>query len=441
MADITHRAEKNPGTTRAPLITPGYWAGFSFIVSLFFLWAIANSLNDILIRQFQKALELNRGQAGLIQFAFYIGYFVMALPAGLMMRRFGYRAAILIGLGLYALGAFLFWPAAQIRIYAVFLGALFVLASGAAFLETTANPYVVAFGDPGRASQRLTLAQGFNGLGAVLAPAIGGLFIFSGVEHDAASLAAMSPAQVDAYRVAEAHMVQVPYLILALVVLAVAIAIRFVPLPDVRSSSGNNHDRLAHVMRTPGLAAAVIAQFFYIGAQVGIWSFFVDFVKDNLPAVPERTAAYLLSGSLVLFMIGRFAGAVLMQRIPARQLLFVFASINVTLCGIAAFSTGLPAVAAFALTSLFMSIMFPTIFALGVRNLGPQASIGSSLIIMSIIGGAVFPPAMGFVAGISRNLHFALLLPMVCFGVVALFAHGTRETSSPFPKKGHSSET
>jgi MFS transporter, FHS family, L-fucose permease len=267
------------------------------------------------------------------------------------------------------------------------------------------------------------------------------MFIFSGVEHDPASLAAMSRAQVDAYRVAEAHMVQIPYLILAVVVLVVAVAIRFVPLPAVRRISRDSHDRLADVMRTPGLAAAVIAQFFYVGAQVGIWSFFVDFVKDNLPGVPERTAAYLLSGSLVLFMTGRFAGAALMQHIPARRLLLVFASINIALCTIAAFSTGLPAVAAFGVTSVFMSIMFPTIFALGVRNLGPQASIGSSLIIMSIIGGAVFPPAMGFVASISGSLHLAMLLPMACFGVVALFAHSTRENSTSFSNQGHSSET
>jgi FHS family L-fucose permease-like MFS transporter len=405
-----------------PLILPGFRFGFVLIVSLFFLWAVAGNFNDILIRQFQKALDLNRAQAGLIQFVFYIGYFVMALPAGMVTRRFGYRAGILTGLALYAAGALLFWPAAEVREYGAFLAALFVLASGAAFLETSANPYVVAFGDPARAPQRLNLAQGFNGFGGVVAPTIGGLFIFSGVEHDPATLAAMSSAQLEAYRLSEAQMVQMPYLVLACIVVAIAVAIALVQLPEVQTRSDGAHQGLREVVRTPGLLAAVTAQFFYVGAQVGIWSFFVDFVKDSVPATPEKTAAYLLSGSLFLFMAGRFIGAALMQRIAAARLLLIFAGVNIALCAVAALSSGWIAVGALGLTSLFMSIMFPTIFALGVRDLGPRASIGASLIIMAIIGGAIVPPLMGVIAGAAGGLHIAMLLPLVCFAAVALFA-------------------
>jgi FHS family L-fucose permease-like MFS transporter len=414
-----------PSATQAktPLILPGYRLGFMLVVSLFFLWAIAGNFNDILIRQFQKALDLNRAQAGLIQFVFYIGYFVMALPAGLVMRRWGYRAGILVGLALYAIGALLFWPAAEVRDYAAFLGALFVLAAGAAFLETAANPYIVAFGDPARAPQRLNLAQGFNGVGAVIAPAIGGLFIFSGVEHDKGTLAAMTASQLAGYRLGEARMVQLPYLVLACIVVAIGLAIAMARLPDVQTRTAERHDGLRQVLRTPGLVPAVIAQFFYVGAQVGIWSFFVDFVKDSVPTTPERTAAYLLSGSLFLFMAGRFLGAGLMQRITATRLLLSCACINVALCAVAATGSGWVAVAAFALTSLFMSIMFPTIFALGIRGLGPRAAIGSSLIIMSIIGGAIVPPVMGVIAGRAGGLHVALLLPLICFVAVALFAY------------------
>ena len=417
------------------LILPGYRIGFALVVSLFFLWAVAGNFNDILIRQFQKALDLNRAQAGLIQFVFYIGYFVMALPAGLVMRRFGYRAGILTGLALYASGALLFWPAAELREYGAFLGALFVLASGAAFLETAANPYIVAFGDPARAPQRLNLAQGFNGVAAVLAPAIGGLFIFSGVEHDPATLAAMSASQLAAYRLSEARMVQTPYLVLACVVLLIGIAIAVVRLPQVQTRSADRHDGLREVLRTPGLLAAVVAQFFYVGAQVGIWSFFVDFVKDSVPATPEKTAAYLLSGSLFLFMAGRFIGAALMQRIAATRLLLVFACINVALCAVAVLASGWLAVTAMGLTSLFMSIMFPTIFALGVRDLGPRATIGSSLIIMAIIGGAIVPPLMGVVAGAAGGLHIPLLLPLICFGAVAIFAFRSDHVSATTPSK------
>jgi FHS family L-fucose permease-like MFS transporter len=245
-------------------IAQGYRLGFALVTSLFFLWAIANNFNDILIRQFQKALDLNRAEAGFIQFVFYLGYFLMALPAGMLMRRFGYRAGILCGLGLYAAGALLFYPAAEIRVYGVFLAALFVIASGAAFLETAANPYIVAFGDPSRASQRLNFAQAFNGFGGFLAPIIGGLFIFSGIEHSPAERAAMTPAQLAAWRASEAQMVQAPYLTLAAIVICVGIAVALVKLPRISHdrSPTSTFSSLRSVLREPALAGAVIAQFF-----------------------------------------------------------------------------------------------------------------------------------------------------------------------------------
>lgn len=420
---------------RPPLIKPGYLLGFALITSLFFLWAIANNFNDILIRQFQKALDINRAEAGVIQFAFYMGYFIMALPAGLLMRKLGYRAGIMAGLGLYATGAFLFFPAAEIQTYAAFLVALFVMASGVAFLETAANPYIVAFGPTSRASQRLTLAQAFNGVGGALAPALGGLFIFSGIEHDSAAIEAMSAAELAAYRASEAQMVQVPYLILGGVVLLILVAIALVKLPDpVEDGAGTTAgpSDLRGLLRAPGFAGAVLAQFFYCGAQVSIWSFFVDFVKEVQPETPEKTAAYLLSFSLVLFMIGRFTGAALMARFDAGRLLMLFALINVGLCIAAALLPGTAAIAALTLTSFFMSIMFPTIFAQGVRNLGPMASLGSSFIVMAIVGGALFPPLMGLVSTMAASIQIAVLVPIISFAAIALYARGeSRRTASP----------
>jgi FHS family L-fucose permease-like MFS transporter len=412
---------------RGAFITPGYVAGFVLVTSLFFLWAIANNFNDILIRQFQKALDLNRAEAGFIQFVFYLGYFTMALPAGLLMRRLGYRAGILAGLGLYAIGALLFYPAAEVRHYSVFLSALFILAAGAAFLETAANPYIVAFGDPSRASQRLNFAQAFNGFGGFMAPIIGGHFIFSGIEHSKVQLAAMAPAQLEAYRLAEARMVQIPYLALAGIVILVAIAVAVVRLPEVRPAkpvAGAAVERVSlwQVLRIPCLAGAVIAQFFYVGAQVGIWSFFVDFVKELVPATPEKTAAYLLSVSLILFMSGRFIGTLLMQKIPATRLLLVFALANIVLVATAALTHGWVAVGALALTSFFMSIMFPTIFSLGVKDLGDKAMLGAPLIIMAIIGGAVFPPLMGLLSQYAGSIQPAMALPLLCFVAVAIYA-------------------
>lgn len=419
-------SSRRPHNSTAAFITPGYALGFVLVTSLFFLWAIANNFNDILIRQFQKALDLNRAQAGFIQFVFYLGYFVMALPAGLLMRRFGYKAGILIGLGLYAAGALLFYPAAEVQIYGAFLAALFVIASGAAFLETAANPYIVAFGDPARASQRLNLAQAFNGVGAVLAPAIGGLFIFSGVEHSATTLTAMNGATLEAYRAAEAQTVQLPYLVLAAVVTLVALAIAATRLPapatDEGAASNAPTPRLAALLRIPALRGAVIAQFFYVGAQVGIWSFFVDFVKDVAPGTAERTAAFLLSGSLLLFMSGRFLGTALMQRIAPVRLLGWCALANIILCAVAVIAPGPTAIGALMATGLFMSIMFPTIFALGVKDLGPAATLGSSLIIMAIIGGAIFPPLMGAIGDLSGDLRPAMAAPLGCFVAVLLYA-------------------
>lgn len=415
--------EGKPDAAQPPFIMPGYRIGFILVTSLFFLWAVANNFNDILIRQFQKALDLNRAEAGFIQFVFYLGYFLMALPAGMLMRRLGYRAGIITGLVLYALGAFLFYPAAELRVYGAFLAALFVIASGAAFLETAANPYIIAFGAPDRAPQRLNLAQSFNGFGAFLAPIIGGLFIFSGIEHSAGAINSMDPQMLDAYRASEAQMVQVPYMVLGTIVLVIAVAIAFARLPSpIQRGDQEKSASLVDVARNKEIRRAVIAQFFYVGAQVGIWSFFIDFVKDTDPTITEKSAAYLLSASLVLFMIGRFLGTALMHKVRPVTLLLSFAAANLLLCALSVLSGGQTAIAALMATSFFMSIMFPTIFALGVRTLGPDVPLGSSLLIMAIIGGAIFPPLMGGIDTLFGSIHLSMLAPMLCFAVIALYA-------------------
>lgn len=407
----------------SPLVTPGFRIGFALVVSLFFLWAIANNLNDVLIRQFQKAMSLDRAEAGLIQFVFYIGYFVVALPAGMLIRRFGYRAGILTGLALYAIGALLFWPAAEVRQYVAFLTALFILAAGAACLETAANPYVIAFGEPDRAPQRLNLAQAFNGVGAVLAPTIGGRFIFSGVELTPEALNALSPEQLNAFHASEASMVQVPYLVLAGVVVLVAVAISLAPLPKTRvETETHKTGAWGRLLRNKILIAAVVAQFFYVAAQVCVWSYFIDFTKYATPWVTEKHAATLLSASLALFMIGRFSGAALMAKVSATRLLLICSAAAVALVGAAALLTGTAAVAALVATGLVMSIMFPTIFALGVRDLGEDQSLGGSLMIMSIVGGALLPPFMGWISHGDGGLRLSLMVPLVAFAVVGFFA-------------------
>ena len=406
------------------------------IVSLFFLWGMANNLNDVLIPHFRKAFTLSDLASGLVQSAFYLGYFLVAIPASLFMQRYGYKRAVIFGLCLYGAGALLFWPAADARSYLFFLGALFVIAGGLAFLETAANPMVATLGVPENAERRLNFAQAFNPLGSIAGVVIGREFILSGIEPTSAELAAMSPSAMDAWQAQEAVAVQLPYLVIGLGVLfwAVLIALtRFPPTADQRESTGGigNLARFGELLRRPRYLLGVFAQFCYVGAQVGVWSFTIRYVQAELPGTPERTAADLLIVALVLFMAGRFIGTALMGRIAPLKLLAAFGLINAALALIAVVVGGLPGVAALTLTSFFMSIMFPTIFAASLRGLGPLTKLGSSLIVMAIIGGAVLTAAMGLISDLSGAIRMAMLVPAAAFVVVAAFAWNRRASPEP----------
>jgi FHS family L-fucose permease-like MFS transporter len=404
-----------------PLVERRFLLAFAVVTSLFFMWAIANNFNDILIKQFQKALELSRMQSGLVQTAFYFGYFTFAIPAGWAITRFGYKAGIIAGLGLYAAGALLFYPAADVRQFGFFLLALYIIAAGLAFLETAANPLIAAMGSSKTAAQRLNLAQSFNGLGGFLAPFIGGALIFSGIEHTAQELAAMTPAQVHAYRASEALAVQTPYLGLAAVVICLAILVAIVRFPRIEETSHvYEHEERRPLWSFHHLRWAVVAQFFYVGAQVTVWSYFINFAQD-LSGVGEKTAAYYLGISLFAFMAGRFAGTALMQFIAPARLLMLYGIIAALLCAVAMTASGMTAIVALGLTSFFMSVMFPTIFSLGVAELGERTKLGSSLLVMAIIGGALFPPLTGFIGEQAGSLQIAMIAPLGCFIVVALF--------------------
>jgi MFS transporter, FHS family, L-fucose permease len=412
----------------APIVDRRYLLAFVIVTTLFFAWAFAASLNDVLIRQFQKALALTRTQSSLIQLAFYIGYFCAALPAGLVIRRAGYKRTIIIGLLLYAVGALLFYPAAEVQRFGFFLIALYIIAFGLAFLETAANPYVSILGHPATASARLNLAQSFYGLGAIFGPIIGGMFIFSGIERTPAQLSAMTAGQVALYRTSEAANVKGPYVAIGIAIMLLALLVAFTPFPrlDRESSTAkptprSNRSALAVFWRRR-VRLAVIAQFFYVGAQVTIWSFFIDFSKALLPQLPEKTAAFLLSASLGMLMIGRFSGAFIQARVAPARLLALYATINVLLCLIAVAASGWTAVGALWLTSFFMSIMFPTIFALGIEGLGEETNLGSSFLIMSIIGGAIIPPLTGLLSERIGGIQHGMLAPALCFSVCLGFA-------------------
>ncbi len=404
------------------------WLPLLTIIALFFLWGMANNLNDVLVAQFKKVFTLNDLQAGLVQSAFYLGYFLLALPAGLFMRRYGYKNAVVCGLLFYGLGALLFWPAASQRSYGFFLFALFVIASGLAFLETSANPFVTVLGPAETATRRLNLAQAFNPLGSIAGVWIGQRFIFSGIEHTPAELAAMSPAARSAYLMLEATSVQVPYLVIGLGVLAWAVLILSTRFPDVSVVAAEAEampapaGAIGRLLRDGSFRFALLAQFFYVGAQVGVWSYMIRYVQAALPGTPYRQAANYLFYCLACFMAGRFAGAVLMRWVRVERLLAWFAAVNIALALVAVCWSGQIGAWALVACSFFMSVMYPTIFALGVKGRDDgERKLASAMLVMTIIGGAAVTAALGAVSdgfGIAR----AMAVPALCFVVVWLFA-------------------
>lgn len=388
------------------------------LTSLFFLWGFALNLNPILIPHLKKACQLSDVQSALIDSASYIAYFLMAIPAGLYMKKHGYKGGILIGLLLFAIGSFLFFPAAATRSYLFFLGALFIIACGLAFLETAANPYITVLGDPATATQRINFAQSFNGLAATLAPLVGGLFILSGQSYTPEQEAAMPPEQLNSYLQSEANSVQIPFLIIGFVVLLVAIFIWRTRLPDIIETEDVYVEK--SLFKEKNLMLGVLAQFFYVGAQVCVSSFFIRFSK-RVADIEEKQAAIFLSVALLGFMVGRFIGTFLMRYIAPAKLLAAFSIINMGLLAIAVTTSGRIPVYALVGVEIFMSIMFPTIFSLSIRGLGAKTKEGSSLVIMAIAGGALFPVIMGRLSDVT-NIQISYIVPAVCFIVVFYFA-------------------
>ena len=404
---------------------------FVLVTSLFFLWAIGVNLNDILVPHLKKALNLTDFQSSLIQSAFFGGYFLMALPAGGIMRRLGYRRGILVGLGLCAVGTLLFQPAAASRWYPMFLFALFVMACGQCVLEVAANPYVTVLGPTATAARRLNLAQTFNALGAVATPILGARFILSGVEHSPSALATMTPAAIDAWRTAEATGVKLPYLVITALFVAVGVMIAFSQLPEVREPGVGSGGGLRGAWRHAHLRRGVIAQFAYVGAQVGVASFVIRFAQHAQPGIVEGEAANFLKWHLAGFLAGRVLGSLLLSKVAAPKMLAAVAALCIVAGAVAASGSGAAAIWMVVLLGALHSIQFPTIFALALNGLGDDTKFGSSLVVMSIVGGAIIPAAMGALSD-ARGIQTAFWIPVVCYAVVLHFALvGHRHTATP----------
>lgn len=395
---------------------------FILVTSLFFLWGITNNLTGILIPHLRKALQLSNLQSTFVDTAVYLAYFLAAIPAGMVLKKWGYKKGIIIGLLVFAVGTFLFIPAANTRTYGIFLAGLFIIGCGLTLLETAANPYATKLGNPESATARLNLAQSFNGLAAFIGPFIGTIFILSGKGYSNEELALMTEADKIAYLSAEAASVKMPYMVLGFFLIAIAILFMVNKFPEFKEDEEANEGSLSDALKHKHLVWAVVAQFFYVGAQVCVTSFFVRMAMKG-GGVDEKTAGYYLSVYGILFMVGRFGGTLLMKFVKPAKLLALYSVACILLSFVAIYADGKNVVLALGGLGFFMSIMFPTIFSLGIEDMKENTKPASSLIVMSIIGGALFPVLMGgIIDRYNDNIQLGYTVPLVCYFVILYFA-------------------
>lgn len=394
------------------------------VTTVFFMWGFLTCLNDILIPHLKAVFELNYARAMLVQFTFFGAYFLMSLPAGRLVAHLGYKKGIVAGLVIAGIGALGFWPAAHLRIYEAFLAALFVLATGITVLQVAANPYVALLGPENTASSRLTLAQALNSLGTAIAPIFGGMLILNSAVKSADQLAALPAAEQLAYRVQEAHSVQGPYVGLAVVLFLLAMFVFLFRLPaltEATEQADHKKHTLGEALRHPHVLFGVLAIFFYVGAEVAIGSFLVNYLSmPQIGGFSEQEATKYVSAYWTLAMVGRFIGSALLAKFPPRTLLALFALACVALLLLTMSGAGSLAVYSVVAIGLFNSIMFPTIFALGIERLGPLTGKASSLLIMAIVGGAVVPFAQGLLAD-RIGVQHAFVLPLLCYGYIVWY--------------------
>ncbi len=410
-----------------------YFLPFVFICSLFLLWGFAHGLLDVLDKHFQDLLHVTKAQSGFVQFSLYIGYLAMAVPAGLFIKRYGYQSGIIFGLILFAIGAFLFYPAAKFEAFIPFLCALFVIACGLAFLETAANPYSIALGAKEDAARRINISQSFNGLGWILGPLMGGLVIFGAAEAEGA-------ARFDS--------LVKPYMFVGCIVVAVLLVFLVIRLPEIKEEGSVEVEKdppMRNLLKHPAFVAAVVAQFLYVAAQTGTNSFFINYVTEAIPDLKtpisgmmehlgvfgaiftpknnEQAASLILAiGGMGAFWIGRLSGSYFMKFIDPKNLLALYALINTLLVFVVVLDLGWSSVIALFSTYFFMSVMFPTIFALGVADLGPLTKKGSSFLVMAVAGGAFCPPVMGLISDHYGYMSISFVIPLLCFAFIVWFA-------------------
>ena len=411
-------------TQNQSLINKGNLWPFILITSLFMLWGLANNMTDTLLAAFKRIMSMSDFQTSWIQMAFYGSYFLLALPAAILIKKYSYKAGILIGLGFFIIGSLLFYPASISMVYGHFLAALFILAGGLSILETAANPYIIAMGPEETATRRLNLAQAFNPIGSITGILLSKIFILSSLKLlDADQRAQMAPEELKSIQAEELSSVMGPYVGMAIVLAVVWLLVRFTKMP-VFGDKGKDLDLKGSLKRLLGnrnYRWSVIAQFFYMGAQIGIWSYSIRYAMQELGKTEEDASVYYMA-SIVLFSGSRFVFTALMKYIAPRKLLFFAASFGVLCTLVIIYGSGMVGVIALIMASGCMSLMFPTIYGLGMQRLDQDAKIGGSGLIMAILGGAVLTSVQGMVSDRFGSINLSFYVPLACFLVVAFYA-------------------
>ncbi|GAA3515253.1 L-fucose:H+ symporter permease [Aquimarina addita] len=410
--------------TQVPVIKPGNKWPFILITSLFFLWGLANNMTDTLLAAFKRIMSMSDFQTSWIQMAFYGSYFLLALPAAILIKRYTYKIGVLFGLALFILGALLFYPASITMVYGHFLAALFILAGGLSILETAANPYIISMGAEETATRRLNLAQSFNPIGSITGIVLSKFFILSNLNLlDADQRASMDVMDLKAIQSEELTSVMGTYVSVALFLLLVWLLVKFTKMPSISHKVKKLEigTTLKRLIRNKNYISAVVAQFFYMGAQIGLWSYTIRYVMQELDKNENDASVYYLA-SIILFSASRFLFTALMKYIQPRKLLMVSALLGILCTIVVIYGNGIVGVIALVLVSGCMSLMFPTIYSLGMSKLGDDSKIGGSGLIMAILGGAVLTGLQGIVSDWTKSINLSFYIPLFCLAVVAVYA-------------------
>lgn len=407
------RTKNNNAQFIAPLI---------IVMTLMFFWNLSRNINDVLIPHLKRACQLTDFQSSLVQSAFFGAYFVMALPAGWYIQKQGYRKGMIAGLLISAIGAFLFFPAAETRIYSFFLLALFIMAAGFAVLEVTASPYITKLGNPEGASSRLSMAAAIGSVGATIAPVLASVLFLHEVDIPQETIDAFSPNELEAFLTGEAALVKSPYLILSGILVVIALVVVFIKLPKIKEEEGGDKKPLLDILKFKHTLYGVGAEFFYVGAEVGIVSFIIRYAKwFEIPELTEQKSAQFITAFMGLVLLGRLVGVYILNKFKPQHVL-AFCSIGAfIMVSIAIGSNGYFSLACLSLVGLFTSIVYPIIFSLSMKDLKEYTKTGSSVFLLGIVGGAIIPPLMGYISD-EVGIKFSFIIPLICYVYLLFFA-------------------